>query len=136
MFKLIVASSVFLLLAGCRTAPPTMSRSCLAVSSSDWQAWVNAMPGPNAEPKLIATGKVVMPTGGYSYRWGSMRVMESYPVQVSIQLIPVPPPGPATQALETQEVRGEWTASPPIGSLTITCGDTVLGRVSPVATAH
>jgi hypothetical protein len=94
------------------------------------------MPGPNAQPKLIATGKVVMPSGGYTYRWGSLRVMESYPVQISVQLIPIPPAGPATLALETQEVRGEWLADPPIGSLTITCGDMVLGRVAPVATAN
>ena len=123
-------------LAGCQTTTPTMSRSCLAASSSDWQAWVNAMPGPNAQPKLIATGKVTVPTGGYTYRWGGLRVMESYPVQVSVQLILVPPNGPATQAAETIDVRGEWLASPPIGSFTVTCGDMTLGRVSPVETAH
>jgi hypothetical protein len=134
--KMIAACSAALALASCQTTPSPMSRSCLAVSSSDWQAWVNAMPGPNAQPKLIATGKVTMPTAGYTYRWGSLRIAESYPVQVSVQLIPVPPAGPAAQVLDTQEVRGEWLASPPIGSLTITCGDMTLGRVSPVETAH
>jgi hypothetical protein len=122
-------------LASCETTPGPSSRSCPAVSSSDWQAWVNAMPCPNARPRLIATGRVTMPTGGYRYRWGDLRVMESYPVQISVQLIPIPPSGPATQALESQEVRGEWPMSPPVGSLTITCGDKVLGRVAPVQTA-
>ena len=136
MTKYLLAASACLALSSCQTTPPTLSRSCLAVSSSDWQAWVNAMPGPNARPKLIATGKVTMPTGGYTYRWGSLRVMESYPVQISVQLIPVPPAGPAMQALETHDVRGEWLVDPPVGSLTVTCGDMVLGRVSPVATAH
>ena len=32
---------------------------CPITSSSDWTAWVNAMPGPNAGPRLIVTGKVV-----------------------------------------------------------------------------
>ena len=123
-------------LAACQTAPPpAMSQLCPITDSRDWQAWVNAMPGPNAQPKLIATGKVTVPTGGYSFRWASPRVMESYPVQVSVELIPVPPGGPATQALVTHDVRGEWPMSPPIGSLTVTCGGRVIGRVSPVETA-
>ena len=134
--KTLAIPAAALALVACQTTPGPMSRSCLAVGSSDWQAWVNAMPGPNAQPKLIATGKVTMPTAGYSYRWGAPRIMESYPVQVSVQLIPVPPDGPATQALDTQEVRGEWPMSPPVGSLAITCGDMTLGRVSPVETAH
>ena len=125
-----------LALASCQTMPPTMSHSCPAVSSSNWQAWINAMPGPNSQPKLIATGKVVTPTGGYTYRWGEPTIMESYPVQVSVQLILIPPNGPATQALETHEVRAEWPMSPPVGSFTVTCGDKMLGRVSPVETAH
>ena len=73
--------------------------------------------------------------GGYSYRWGSPRVMESYPVQVSVELIPVPPGGYASDALVEHEVRGEWPMRPPVGSVTITCGDHVLGWVSPVPTA-
>ena len=113
-----------------------MSQSCLVTQSRDWQAWVNAMPGPNAQPKLIVTGKYTSPSGGYTYRWGSLRVMESYPVQMSLQLIPIPPSGYASDALVEHEVRGEWPAAPPIGSVTITCGDTVLGRVSPVETAQ
>ena len=130
-----LAASALLALAACQSTPGPTSRACLAVSSSDWQAWVNAMPGPSARPKLIAVGKVTAPTGGYTYRWGDLRVMESYPVQISVQLIPMPPSGPATQALDTQDVRGEWPMSPPVGSLTVTCGDTVLGRMSPVQTA-
>jgi hypothetical protein len=42
----------------------------------------------------------------------------------------------ATQALTTQDVRGEWPVSPPVGSVTITCGGQVLARIAPVETAH
>lgn len=129
---------VLVTLAGCQTVappPPALSPACPATESRDWQAWVNAMPGPGAQPRLIVTGKYTAPSGGYSYRWGPPRVMESYPVQVSVQLIPVPPAGYASDALVEHEVRGEWPMRPPVGSVTVTCGDRVLGRVSPVATA-
>lgn len=109
---------------------------CGISGSSGWAAWVNAMPGPNAQPKLIVTGKVTVPTGGYRFAWGDMRVMESYPVQVALELRTIPPSGPATQALVTHDVRGEWPISPPVGSLTVRCGDLVLVRISPVETAH
>lgn len=137
MMKPILAFAAAAAASACQTMPPPPPvGACPVISSSQWQAWVNAMPGPNMQPKLIATGKVTVPTGGYSFRWGSPRVMESYPVQVSVELIPVPPAGPATQALVTHDVRGEWPMSPPVGSFTVTCGGTVLGRVSPVETAH
>lgn len=94
------------------------------------------MPGPNAKPTLIVTGKVTVPTGGYRFEWRDMRVMESYPVQVAVELEAIPPAGPATQALVTHDVRGEWPMSPPVGSLTVRCGDMVLARIAPVETAH
>ena len=135
MFR-IVAPAAVLALAGCQSIAAPRPSSCPIVSSRDWQAWVNAMPGPNARPDLIVTGKVTVPTGGYTFRWGSPRVMESYPVQVSVDLIPIPPSGMATQALATHDVRGEWPMAPPVGALTVRCGDRVLGRVAPVPTAH
>jgi hypothetical protein len=136
MTKLLLIPAVALAASACQSVPGPMPTTCPILSSSDWQAWVNAMPGPNSQPKMIATGKVTVPTGGYAFRWGAPRVMESYPVQVSVELIPVPPSGPATQALTTQDVRGEWPMSPPVGAFTVTCGGRTLARVSPVATAH
>ena len=120
------------------TAPqgPVGSMACGIIGSSDWAAWVNAMPGPNARPTLIVTGKVTVPTGGYSFAWRDMRVMESYPVQVAVDLQSVPPSEPATQAVVTHDVRGEWPIDPPVGAMTIRCGDMVLVRISPVETAH
>ena len=136
MTKLFIATAAILAASGCQSMAGPTPQSCPIVSSSDWQAWVNAMPGPAARPKLITTGKVTVPTGGYAFRWGEPRIMESYPVQVSVELIPMPPAGPATQALETHEVRGEWPMSPPVGAFTVTCGGKSLARISPVETAH
>ena len=135
---LALAASMTASLASCATAPapPVGAMECGIIGSSDWAAWVNAMPGPNAQPKLIVTGKVTVPTGGYRFAWRDMRVMESYPVQVAVELDAIPPAGPTTQAVVTPDVRGEWAMSPPVGSLTVRCGDMVLVRISPVETAH
>jgi hypothetical protein len=134
------------LLAGCsavtpppdRPPPPPQgaNRTCPVTASSDWSAWVNAMPGPMSRPTLIATGKATVPTGGWSFAWGDARVMESYPVQVAVELVPIPPSGPATQALVTHDVRFEWPVPPPVGAVTIRCGGRVLAHIAPVATAH
>ena len=110
--------------------------ACPIAGSSDWAAWVNAMPGPNARPTLIVTGKVTVPTGGYRFAWRDMRVMESYPIQVAAELEVIPPAGAATQAVVTHDIRGEWPVSPPVGSMTVRCGDRVLARIAPVETAH
>ncbi len=138
--KLLILAYV-LMLSSCAAVPPPAQapvgeRECGIIASSDWAAWVNAMPGPNAKPTLIVTGKVTVPTGGYRFEWRDMRVMESYPVQVAVELDAIRPTEGATQALVTREVRGQWPIDPPVGSLTVHCGDTVLARISPVETAH
>ena len=141
MTRLILLASA-LSLASCAPLPaappqgPAGSMKCGIIGSSDWAAWVNAMPGPSARPTLIVTGKVTVPTGGYRFAWSDMRVMESYPVQVAVELAAIPPAGGATEALVTHDVRGEWPISPPVGSLTVRCGDMVLARIAPVETAH
>ena len=129
-----------LALASCAAVPPADEPrpgfACGATGASDWAAWVSAMPGPGARPTLIATGKITVPTGGYRFEWGDLRVMESYPVQVVAELRTIPPANGATQAVVTHDVRGEWPIDPPVGSFTLRCGDMVLARVSPVETAH
>ena len=125
------------LLAACAPvpAPPAPANACAITGSSDWSAWVDAMPGPDARPKLVVAGKVTVPTGGYRFEWADMRVMESYPVQVAVELRAVAPSGPASQAAVTQEVRNSWPIDPPVGALTVRCGDRVLARIAPVETA-
>ena len=139
MTRLLALAAV--VLAGCQTVPPPEppapggSSACPIVSSSDWQAWVNAMPGPNAKPTLIVTGKVEVATGGYRFSWPDLRVMESYPVQIVAELAPIVPTGYVTEAHVTHDVRGEWPMSPPVGAFTVRCGDKILARISPVPTA-
>ena len=136
--KVTLAATSALLFAACApvSAGPAAPTACGITGSSGWAAWVNAMPGPNMRPTLIVTGKVTVPTGGYRFAWRDLRVMESYPVQVAAELQAFPPAGPATQAVTTHNIRGEWPIDPPVGSFTARCGDRVLARISPVATAH
>ena len=139
MIRFPIALSCGLALAGCAAVPlpgPDTSTACGVIQSSDWKAWVNAMPGPGARPTLIVTGKVTVPTGGYRFAWGDTRIMESYPIQVATELRPIAPAGPATQALVTHDVRGEFPVTPPVGSVTVRCGGQVLAAISPVETAH
>lgn len=118
-------------------APPPPGRAdCPIAGSSDWAAWINAMPGPGARPTLIVTGNVTVPTGGYRIEWGDFRVAESYPVQIFGELRAIPPSGGATQVVTTHDVRGEWPVDPPVGSVTVSCGERVLARIAPVETAH
>ncbi len=132
------ASPFALLLISCApvSSGPAAAMECGIIGSSDWAAWVNAMPGPNARPTLIVTGKVTVPTGGYRFAWRDMRVMESYPVQVAAELQAIPPAGPATHAVVTHDIRGKWPIDPPVGSFTVRCGDQTLASIAPVATAH
>ena len=121
----------------CATAPQEQSRTdCPIAASSDWTAWVNAMPGPNARPTLIVTGKATVPTGGYRFEWGAPVVAESHPAQVTVELQPISPDGMATQAVVTHEVRGQWPSEHQVGSVRVMCGGRQLAAISPVETAH
>lgn len=130
-------------LAGCSNVPAAAaaeppaqpSSACPILGSSDWAAFINAMPGPGAGPRLIVTGKVTVPTGGWEFIWRDPRVMESYPVQVVMELVPQRPAN-ATQVVTTFEVRGDVPVNPPVGSVTVLCGNKTLARIAPVETAH
>ena len=137
----LISIAAILLLGGCEAvpgAPPPPARvaDCPAIGSSNWAAWINAMPGPNARPTLIVTGKVTVPTGGYRIEWGDFRVAESHPVQIFADLHVIPPSGGATQAVTTHDVRGQWPMDQQVGSFTVRCGERVLAHISPVETAH
>jgi len=123
-------------LSACQTATASApAADCPIIGSSDWTAWVDAMPGPNSHPKLVVTGKVQVPTGGYRLALHLGPVAESYPVQVTVILDVVRPTGPASQAIVTHDVNGSWPVASPIGSITIRCGRQMIGRIDEIVTA-
>ena len=116
--------------------PPASSPDCPVIRSSGWQAHVDAMPGPDASPRLIVSGRVTVPTGGYRVALRMGQVAESYPVQVTVYLDATPPKAIASQALVTHDVRGSWPSEERVGSVTVRCGSRSLARIDNVATAH
>ena len=116
--------------------PDRPSPDCPVISSSGWQAHVDAMPGPNAIPRLIVSGRVTVPTGGYRVALRMGEVAESYPVQITVYLDATPPTGMATQALVTHDVRGSWPSDQRVGAVTVRCGRRSLARIDNVETAH
>ena len=107
--------------------------ACPIQTSRNWRAWVTTMPGPPAHTMLNVTGTVVAPTGGYRIEFvPELTVIKSYPVQMVAQLLPIPPEGPATQALVAHEVRWQWPLAGPVGTVAIRCGDKTLANISAV----
>ena len=95
------------------------------------------MPGPNARPKLMVTGTVLVPTGGYQMDFEPyLQIRESYPAQAFATLRVTPPQGPATQAVTAHDLRWEWPLDQQIGSVEIRCGSDTLATFSPVEVAH
>lgn len=116
--------------------PDRPTPDCPVIGSSGWHAHVDAMPGPNARPRLIVSGKVTVPTGGYRLALRLGQVAESYPVQVTIYLDATPPSGMATQALVIHDVRGNWPSEERVGSVTVRCGSRGLAHIGNIETAR
>ena len=113
--------------------PAAPAEACPIQSSRDWRAWVTLEPGPPARSMLHVTGTVVAPTGGYRIEFvPELTVIKSYPVQMVAQLLPIPPEGPATQALAAHNVRWQWPLAGPVGTVAIRCGDRTLANISTV----
>lgn len=111
---------------------------CPITSSSGWTAWVNAMPGPNARPALVVTGKVVTSTGGYQVAFDRyLQIRKGYPPQAFVTLYVAPPESGATGgSLITHEVRWEWPLQQPVGSVIVRCGDKTLAEITRIQTAY
>ncbi|HWH21729.1 MAG TPA: hypothetical protein VNT25_00350 [Allosphingosinicella sp.] len=140
MMKAVLAAASLIPLGACQLPPTAIGgssgASCPIIGSTDWRAWVNAMPGPNARPTLIVMGKVTVPTGGYRLGLSLGPVQESNPPVQRVHLNVTPPSGGATDALVTHEVRGEFPALAQYGAVTVHCGNRPIASISPVERAY
>lgn len=136
------------LLAACAAAAPPSdpgqgagsrpTADCIVSGSRDWQAWINAMPGPNDGPTLIVTGTVDTPTGGYQMVLAPK--LEQNPADASQVVATIVGKGAgeiATQAVTAHQVRGDF----PLGqrqvrSVAIRCGNTTLAEIAPLEKAY
>lgn len=116
--------------------------ACPVLDSSDWAAWVNAMPGTDG-PSLIVTGVVTLPTPGYSVTLeAGASDRSARPVQV-VQLMAQRPAMDAAQVLSAYDVRFEMPSSAPIDGTTapftavrVVCGAQEIVRIEPVEVAQ
>lgn len=117
--------------------PPAPLASCPVIESSEWAAWVNAMPGPAATKQLIATGQVVLPTPGYTVTLtAGMADRSATPMQQLI-LTATPPTGMVTQVLTKVPVRYEGPAiSMNYRAIRIMCGGQMLSEIADVPVAR
>jgi hypothetical protein len=117
--------------------PPAPVDECSNINSRNWTAFIKRMPGPDARPQLVVSGTVRTPTGGYQLRFDpNLTLRQSYPVQAVAVLRVIPPRGPATQAVETHDVRWQWPLRQQVGSVDVVCGSRTLARISPVQRAY
>lgn len=116
---------------------PGLSASCPVIGSSEWAAWVNAMPGPGSTKELIATGQVVLPTPGYTVTLTAGAADRSAtPVQQLI-LTATPPTGMVPQVLKTMTVRYQGPAiSMNYRAIRIMCGRQMLTEIKDVPVAR
>lgn len=116
----------------------TAASDCRIHSPKDVTMWINAMPGPNATPTLIATFSATAPTPGYTFALKTLEVRESYPPQYVFDLVATPPAGIVSQ-VETETdiwVEIQDFADSEIASATVMCGGTPLFELDSVETAY
>ncbi len=118
-------------------APAPQQSECAVIESRNWQAWVNAMPGPDATPTLHVTGEIVLPTPGYTIEWQLGALDRMLPPGQRLSFTTIAPEGMVTQVLTTVEVAyaGE-TAITDYREVMVSCGDKVLATISDVVIAQ
>ena len=133
--KSLFPAAAALALAACATAAPHPGGACPITSSEGWRAYVDAMPGPR-RPRLVVTGRVTVPTGGWRLALELGPTREIDPAVQEVILRAQPPSGPASQAMVTHEVTGTFQALPRYGAVVVRCGSGTIAEISPVPTAH
>jgi hypothetical protein len=128
-----------LLTGGCLMLPviedPVYS-PCHAVASSGWSAHVERIADHHNRPllkrTLIVSGRVTVPSEGYSVSLdlGPVQKLDGKVQQILVRT--TPPGEAAAQALTTLDVRGAFPALKNYTAVTIRCGDGTMAIIKPV----
>jgi hypothetical protein len=117
--------------------PDAVPAGCGVLESRDWTAWIDRMPGIDASPKVHVAGKVVVRTGGFTFKWTELPLDRSAMPTLRLRLNAVPPDGVATGALTTHDVKYEGAALPAgYRGVMIMCGDGVLTEIAEIDTVE
>ena len=115
-------------LMGLGTDPRGPTADCPISSSSDWAAWVKPM--DQGRSRLVVTGNVTVPSGGYSVALKSRRP-DKRVQQIDLQA--TPPEMTGTPEAPTLAVRGEFPALDDYELVRIHCGARVLATIHDLA---
>ena len=110
---------------------------CAVIESSNWLAWVDAMPGPDTRPTLHVTGDIVLPTPGYTISWRLGALDRMQPPGQRLVLETMRPEGMVAQVITPVAVAyaGE-SAITDYREVIVSCGDKVLATISDVTVAQ
>ena len=117
-------------------APFRTSSACPIVSSGEWAAHVDVMPGPGSRPTLIVTGTLGVKPAATTVLRLEPYVLESNPPQRVVTLVAAVPREPTIDLLTRREVRGQWPVTLPIGAVHIRCGGQTLDSLTNIVVAH
>lgn len=135
----VISSLASLMVSGCTTtvgAPPMQDSesNCPVLASDGWQAVVSPLAGDNQRSQLSVTGKVTMPTPGYTFAWEAGRLDRSAIPAFELHLQTRAPDGMVVQVLETREVTFIGPAAAPrYRAITIMCAGKELARIENVS---
>ena len=105
---------------------------CPILSSSGWGAWIEKK---GAENILTVSGRVTLPSAGYSTSLVFGETREINPPSQTVRLVVRPPGGPSAQVITEKEVVEQFNSLPRYSEVIITCGGKTIGRVGQVVTA-
>lgn len=111
---------------------------CPVIGEGKFEAWLDAMPGPGSNgPTLNISGKVDLPTPGYTLELQEGPADRMMPPSQRFRLAATPPGGMAAQVVTSTDVHYRAHSTYPVyRSLVITCGDRVLATVTDIPTVR
>lgn len=125
-------------LTACATYPdePETASSC-GYDSRNWQAWINAMPGANAQRTLHIQGEIDMPTPGWRVQLTESFADRAMPPGVHFRLEAERPSGMVTQVITPTQVNyAKPTSYPAIRQIVISCGGETVATIDDVPVAY
>ena len=110
---------------------------CPVVASRNWQAWINAIPGPDAVRTLNVTGEVDLPTPGYEIEVIAGPADRSAIPTQRLIIKTTPPSGMVTQVVtpETVSYAGP-TIAQQYRAIMVLCGDQMIGEITDIPLAQ
>ena len=135
------AAAAMLLAGGCTTVPASGQREAIAAKpiavpvcpteTRGWQAWIDAMPGPNAQPTLIVQGEALLPErAAATLTAGPLDRMQPPTQRVTLAV------EPSVKAAGWAPLRVEIPSPASLRAVSISCDGAEIARIEPVTAAQ